>query len=107
MILNVIIDDQTRAIDVAPDLMAEVDGFLDKMDRDMDAGWQMGRDWLEDPDALQRCQIVADRLLTAVENDNEPMALMMAAYILRRVPGVTAVNIDTAGEPASTQIITG
>ena len=36
------------------------------MDQDMDAGWQMSRDWVDNPSREQRCQIVADKLLTAL-----------------------------------------
>jgi hypothetical protein len=64
----------------------------------MDAGWQMSREWVEKPDRLQRCQIVADKLLTALECENQKLGMMMAGYILARLPGVESVELDVQGE---------
>jgi hypothetical protein len=64
----------------------------------MDGGVQIGRDWIDAPDRHQRCQIAADKLLTALETDNENLAMLSAAYIVSRLPGVTRVKIDDSGE---------
>lgn len=77
--------------------------LLAKMDRDMDGGWQMSREYVEHVDTQQRCQIVADRLLTSILNGRKSTALVMAAYILTRIPGVTGVDIDTTGEMQNTE----
>ncbi len=71
----------------------------------MDQGWQMSRDWVEFPDAQQRCQVAADKILTAIENDNEKLLMLMAAYIIRTMPGVKTVNIDITGDMNETDII--
>ena len=105
MLLNVIADDQTVNLDVPPALLTEARGFFDRMDRDMDAGWQMGREWVESPDRQQRCQIAANKLLTALENQNQKLAVMMAGYILTRLENVSGVDIDTTGEMIGTQFI--
>ncbi|MHB1950835.1 MAG: hypothetical protein ACYCQK_05105 [Acidiferrobacteraceae bacterium] len=107
MRLNVFIEDASFALDVPDDLMATAPAILDKIDRDLDRGWQMSRDYVECPDTLQRCQIVADRLLTSMTNGNKPTALLMAAYILTRAPGVTGVDINTEGEIQNTEILFG
>ncbi len=107
MILNVFIDDQTHAIEVPQYVVEDGGEFFEKMDRDMDRGWQMGREWMDHPDTLQRCQIAADKLLTAMVNQNEALSMMMAAYILTRVPGVTGVNIDTHGDLLATEFVVG
>ena len=105
MQLKVQIDDNAYAIDVPPDLMREAGEFFAKMDRDMDRGWQMSRDYVDHPNVEQRCQIVADKLLTALMNDKKNTAIMMAGYILSRMPGASEVDIDTSGEMQNTAII--
>ena len=105
MILNVIINEQTFPIEVPDQLLDEAESLFQKMDRDMDRGWQMSRDWVEHPDPLQRCQIVADKMLTAIERDEPNVAAMMAGYILKRLPGVSRVDIDTSGDMNETEIV--
>jgi hypothetical protein len=51
-----------------------------------------------DPDQNQRCQIVADKLLTAMQKNDEEFALMMCAYILKSKPGTRRIRINTEGE---------
>lgn len=103
MILTAYINDKIYELDVPADMLGdEGESFYRKMDADMDKGWQMSRDFVENPDRVQRCQVAADRILTAISNDDSVMALLMAGYILTRLPGVTAVNIDTMGEMMET-----
>jgi hypothetical protein len=64
----------------------------------MNCGWQMSRWWVPDPDQAQRCQIVADKLLTAMQQDNREFALLMAAYILHHRPATRRIRINTDGE---------
>jgi glutathionylspermidine synthase len=75
------------------------------MNADMDKGWQMSRDWVDYPSAEQRCQIAAEKLLTAIETENEKLVMLMAAYILKTMPGVRGVNIDITGDMNETDII--
>ena len=70
MRFKVIIGEQVYAIEVPEELLAEAAEFHAKLDRDMDRGWQMSRQFVERPDRLQRCQIVADKLLTSIMNGN-------------------------------------
>ena len=104
MLLNVIVDEQSIDLNVPDALLQEAEGFFRRMDQDMDAGWQMSRDWVDHPSREQRCQIVADKLLTALENENRNLALMMAGYILSRLPGVKSLDIDTSGEIGNTRL---
>lgn len=103
MILKAIIDDQEYTLNVPDALLPRAEEFFTQLDRDMDAGWQMSRDWVQNPDRLQRCQIVADKLLTALENENERSGMLMAGYILSRLPGVDSVEIDIHGEIQNTE----
>ena len=107
MKLNIIVGDRSHAFDVPDGLLTEASEFFDKMDADMDRGWQMSRDWVECPNPEQRCQIAADKILTAIETENEKTLMLMAAYILRTMPGVTGINIDITGDMNETDIIMG
>jgi hypothetical protein len=98
MILNVIVDEQSIDLNVPDPMLQEAEDFFAKMDRDMENGWQMSRDWVDNPNREQRCQIAADKLLTALENENRKLAMLMAGYILTRMPGVQSVEVDTGGE---------
>ena len=102
MKLEVYIGDEGLGIEIEPDFIEEAKSFFDKMDGDMDAGWQLGREWIEHPDQTQRGQIVADKLLTALDAKDELMIKLSAGYILERMPEVAAVTIDNNGEPQVT-----
>lgn len=103
MILNVVVDNQTYNLDVPMEIVAGAEEMFDKMDADMDQGWKLGNNWIDSPDAIQRCQIVADKLLTALENENQNMSMLMAGYIINRRPGVNSVNIDISGDILATE----
>jgi hypothetical protein len=105
MILKLTIDDQTYDIDVPEHLLEEAQEFYAKMDQDMDRGWQMSRFWVEKPDLYQRCQIVADRVLGAFHTENKKLLLLMAGYILSRLPQVEEVIVDTSGDITLTEIV--
>ncbi len=107
MILQVYVDEQTFPIEVPDFVLREATEMFDRMDRDMDRGWQMSRTWVEKPDTVQRCQIAADRLLTALHQENEAVTAMMAGYILSRLPGVVGVRVDTTGDITQTEFMTG
>ncbi len=98
MILDAIIDEQVYSLNIPETLRTQAHDFYDQLDRDMDQGWQMSRDWVAAPDRIQRGQIVADKLLTALESQNEKLGLLMAGYLLSRLPGLKAVELDIQGE---------
>jgi hypothetical protein len=102
VILKALIDDQTYSLDVPDTLIAQGEEFFDKLDRDMDQGWQMSREWVDRPNQIQRGQIVADKLLTALESENQRLGLLMAGYLLKRLPGLDEVDIDIQGEIQNT-----
>ena len=104
MILKVIVDERTIPIEVPDYMLAEAGDFFAKMDADMDSGWQMSRTWVDKPDALQRCQIAADKILTAMHTENEKMATLMAAYILKKMPNASTVDVDSEGDMTQTVI---
>ncbi|MBK1730225.1 hypothetical protein [Thiococcus pfennigii] len=103
MILNAIIGDTVYSLNVPDAFLAQAADYFDRLDRDMDDGWQMSREWVPSPSRLERCQIVADKLLTALENENDKLGRLMAGYILSRLPRVAAVEPDTTGEIQNTR----
>ncbi|MEW6687609.1 MAG: hypothetical protein AB1452_00830 [Pseudomonadota bacterium] len=105
MRFKVIVGEQTYAVEVPEDLLGEAREFHDRLDADMDRGWQMSREYVACPDRLQRCQIAADRLLTGLMQGNEATAMLMASYIALRMPGATGVSIDTGGEMQNTELL--
>jgi len=103
MILKAIVDDQVYTLNVPDPILQQGGTFFDQLDRDMDQGWQMSREWVDAPNRLQRCQIVADKLLSALEKENERLGLMMAGYIIARLPNIDAVEFDLQGEIQNNQ----
>lgn len=105
MQFKVIIGEQIRMVEVPQHLLLQASEFLAKLDGDMDRGWQMSREFVQSPDRLQRCQIVADKLLTSIVNGNEAAAMLMAGYIALRMPGAIGVDIDACGEMQNTELL--
>lgn len=105
MILKVTIDEKTFPLELQEDMISSAQGMFEKMDADMDQGWQMSRTWVEAPNDMQRCQIVADKMLTAIQQEKTATVGLMAAYIMKKVPGVQAVDIDTSGDMNQTELI--
>ena len=105
MILKVTIDEKTFPLELEKDMISSAQNMFSKMDADMDQGWQMSRSWVEAPNDLQRCQIVADKMLTAIQQEKTATVGLMAAYILNKMPKVQAVDIDTSGDMNLTELI--
>ena len=103
---EVIIEDRHYPISVDSSDIDEGLGFFNKMDKDMDGGWRMGIEFVHHPNALQRCQIVAERLMLAIESGHQALQTAMAAYLLWRIPHIQTLAIDTSGDPSLTEILT-
>ncbi len=103
MQLHIIIDDYAMDLEVPAAFLAENRTAFDRLDDAMGRGVQFGREWLDRPDPLQRCQLAADKLLAAIDSHNQGLALMAAGYILARLPDTRQVSIDNNGEPWATE----
>jgi len=106
MTLNIVIDERSIPIKIPESLIISADEFFQKIDSDMDKGWQISRDWVENPTLEQRCKVVADKILGAIETGNEKLATIMAAYICSRAPSIKTVVVDTHGEILETELLT-
>ncbi|MDZ7752403.1 MAG: hypothetical protein U5S82_12190 [Gammaproteobacteria bacterium] len=104
MQIKILINERQFDIDVTPEHIAMGRPMFAKMDKDMDRGWRMGPQFIEHPDRVTRAQIVADRLLTALETGDDNMTKAMSAYIADRLPEVRTIHIDTGGEPLNTSL---
>jgi hypothetical protein len=107
MQLTVYIDEVSKTLDLPDDLLQEGRDFFDKMDRDMDQGWQMSRSWVDNPNRQERCQIAASKMLDAISSENQTLLMLMAGYIKSRAPEVVGVRIDTEGDMTETELFTG
>ena len=105
MKLNIIVEGRSSAFEVPDRLLVEARDFFDKMDADMDKGWQMSRDWVQNPTPEQRCQIAGDKILTVIETGNEKLLMLLVAYILKTMPGIKGINIDITGDMNETDLI--
>lgn len=85
-------------------LLIEGEDFFSTLERDMARGWQMGRVWVAQPNLHQRCQIIAQRLTGALERGQTPLAQLLSAYLLSRLPQLARVEIDPAGEIQDIQL---
>ena len=105
MILKVTIDEKTFPLELDNEMISSAQAVFAKMDADMDKGWQMSRTWVEAPNDSQRCQIAADKMLTAIQQEKSATVGLMAAYIMNKFPGIQAVDIDTSGDMNLTELI--
>ena len=103
MQLNLIIDDWSMNLEITDEYLQKMQDSFNKMDQDMDKGRRLGPNFIKQPNPTQRCQIAADKLLSALESNNEAMALLMGGYIVSRMDGVQQVIIDNNGEPQETE----
>ncbi len=107
MKLNIIVDDHLSVFKVTDNLLIEANDFFARLDADMDKGWQMSQNWVEFPTREQRCQIVGNKILVAIETENEKLLMLMVAYILKTLPGIKSINIDNTGDMNETDIVMG
>ena len=98
MILKVQIDDQLLELNVPEAFIEQADDFFARMDTDMDQGWQVDREWVERPDQMLRAKIAANKLLTALENEDHKLGRLMAGYIIARIPDIDSIELNPAGE---------
>ena len=105
MILKVTIDEKTFPLELDDEMAHRANDVFKKMDDDMNQGWQMSRIWVDQPNDTQRCQIVADKMLTAIQNEKTATVGLMAAYIMHKIPDIQAVDIDTSGDMTLTELV--
>jgi hypothetical protein len=96
--ITIVVDEKSVPVEVQEQLVTEAQDMFNKMDADMDKGWQMGRFWVEKPTPFEKSQIVSNKILSAIESHNKPLLGLMVAYIANRFPKVVKIDIITSGE---------
>lgn len=81
--------------------------YLDKMDRSMDRGIEMGRRSIDAPDAQQRLEFVAGQLFHALQTESDGVAAAMCSYIANRWPDAAEVRFTEAQGDVSIEILVG
>jgi len=102
--LQVCYEDQIFDLDIPEALIKDAEALYKSMDQDMDKGCQISRQWVDNPDTFERCQIVADQMLNAFYDENEEMIMLLGGYICSRLPQAKKVIIDTSGDITQTDI---
>ena len=74
--------------------------YLDRMDQDMDGGIQLGNQYLEAPDKIQRAQFIALHLVQSLLADNEQHIAASCAYLAERLPDLKQVKAITKPDGA-------
>ncbi|MCU7959573.1 MAG: hypothetical protein KZQ58_06150 [gamma proteobacterium symbiont of Bathyaustriella thionipta] len=103
MVIKVYFEDQVYEMDVPDEFVRRAQDFFQRMDQDMDKGWQMSRDWVDKPDSRQRCQIVSNKLASALDNEDRKTAMMMAGYLVKQMPELSIIDIDASGDISLTE----
>lgn len=79
--------------------------FLIKMDQDMDAGIQLGEEFVSTPNQSQRVSYVAMQLLNAWQHHNQAMLDAMSAWLTSRVPELQKILAEHDGETTSFELV--
>ena len=95
MNFNITIDEESYTLEVSDAIMKELQGTIKDMDADFDKGARIGRYWIEMPSDEQRCQLAADKVVSAVHQQNVRMFYQMAAYILTKLPTLKMATVSS------------
>jgi hypothetical protein len=81
-------------------LPAKQRDYLDRMDKDMDEGIQLGNRYIEVPDQTQRAQFIALHLVQSLLVDNEQHIAASCAYLADRLPDLKQIKAVTKPDGA-------
>lgn len=74
--------------------------FLNRMDQDMDVGIQLGNQYIEAPNQIQRAQFIALHLVQSLLADNEQQIAASCAYLADRLSDLKQVKAITKPDGA-------
>jgi len=95
MNFNITIDDESYTLEVKNELMQELKNVHADMDAEYDKGIQLGRYWIESPDLEQRCQLTANKVVSAIHQENIRLFYLNASYILSKFPNLKRVTVSS------------
>jgi len=67
--------------------------YLEKMDQEMDSGFELAGKQVEKPDLLQRAQFVSGYLAQAIFGENDQMIAASCSWLAMRLPDLKQVKI--------------
>jgi hypothetical protein len=79
--------------------------YLEKMDRKMDAGFELNGAAVSSPTPQDRARFVAGQLVQAMFAENEPLVAATLSYLAVRLPGLQQVKIQMNGSDAVTDLV--
>lgn len=79
--------------------------FLDRMDKDMDSGIKIQGELLPKPDKQQRARFVVMNLIKALQQDNEAVITASCAYLVNRLPALSAVHVNDAADEIKIELV--
>jgi len=79
--------------------------YLDQLDQDMDEGFMLGDVRVDDPNAVQRAQFIANHLVNAIEDDNDAVIAATCAYLANRLPSLKQVRATDSDEGMTIDLI--
>ncbi len=74
--------------------------YLDRMDQDMDEGIQLGNQYVENPNQIQRAQFIALHLVQSLLADNEQHIAASCAYLADRLTDLKQLKAVTKPDGA-------
>ncbi len=95
MNFNITIDEESYTLDVKEELMQELQSAHRDMDAEYDKGLQLGRYWIDTPTLEQRCQLTANKVVSAIHQENIRQFYLMASYILAKFPNLKQVTVSS------------
>lgn len=95
MNFNITIDEESYTLEVSDGLMQELKSVHAEMDAEYDRGLQLGRYWVEAPNLEQRCQLTANKVVSAIHQENIRQFYTMASYILSKFPDLKRVTVSS------------
>jgi len=81
--------------------------YLDRMDKRMDDGIELGGARVDVPDTLQRAQFVAIQVIEGLQSGDEPVVAATCAYLASRMPDLTQVKAQLVDEGYSVELVFG
>ncbi len=95
MNFNITIDEESYTLEVKDELMQELENIHKDMDEEYDKGIQLGRYWIDTPDLEQRCQLTANKVVSAIHQEKVRDFYLHSSYILRKFPELKRVTVSS------------
>jgi len=104
--MQVFVNDQSQIeYDRSKSLPEKQLEYLDKMDQEMDAGFELAGEQINDPDLLQRAQFVAGYLSQALFSENDAMIAASCSWLALRLQDLKQVKITQDDQQISIDLV--